>query len=60
VSLVLGSLGASEVESLSLASPGHAGDHQLASTVRAAKHAKTINPTRTGSRFPEITGPWMY
>jgi hypothetical protein len=57
VSLVLGSLGASEAESLSLASPGHAGDHQLVSTVRAAKHAKTTSPIHTGFG---ISGPWMY
>ena len=57
VSLVLGSLGASEVESLSLASPGHARDHQLVSTVRAAKHAKPASPMRGGSG---AFGPWMY
>jgi hypothetical protein len=57
LSLVLGSLGASEAESLSLASPGHARDHQLVSTVRAAKHAKAASPKHGGSG---AIGPWMY
>ena len=57
LTLALGSLGAAEAGSVALASPAHAGDHQMVSHIRAGKHAKHVTLVNTGSG---MSGPWMW
>lgn len=57
LTLTLGSLGAAEAGSISLASPGHARGHQIVSNIRVGKHAKQVNPMHIGNG---LTGPWMW